>query len=170
MLTCMANITLSGYATTTNGELPGVGKQLPAFELTANDLKEFTLEDFVGKRIVLNIFPSIDTGICATSVRTFNELAGNLENTVVLCVSNDLPFAQERFCGAEGIENVITASAFRSSFGEDYGVRLEDFLLKGLLARSIVVADENHRVVHSQLVPEIKTEPDYDAAIAALNA
>lgn len=175
MLVGMANVTLSGHPTSTTGELPAVGEQLPDFTLVGADLKEVNLADFSGKRIVLNIFPSVDTGICATSVRTFNGLAADLDNTVVVCVSQDLPFAQERFCGAEGIENVTVASSFRGSFGEDYGVLLNGShekggLLNGLLARSVVVADEDHKVVHTQLVEEIKTEPDYDAAVAALKA
>jgi thiol peroxidase len=119
---------------------------------------------------VLNIFPSLDTGVCAASVRKFNELAAGLENTTVLCISNDLPFAQARFCGAEGIENVVTASGFRSSFGKDYGVTMVDGPLAGLLARSVVVLDDKGTVVYNQLVDEITTEPDYDAAIAAVKA
>ena len=121
-----------------------------------------------GRRVVLNIFPSVDTGVCATSVRKFNELAAGLDNTSVICVSKDLPFALGRFCGAEGIENVTAASAFRSDFGTDYGVTMTDGPLAGLLARSVVVLDETGTVIHSQLVPEITTEPDYDAAVAAL--
>lgn len=175
MLVGMANVTLSGHPTSTTGELPAPGERLPDFELTGTDLHQFSLDDFAGKRVVLNIFPSMDTGVCAASVRKFNELAADLDNTVVICVSQDLPFAQERFCGAEGIENVTVGSAFRTSFGEDYGVVLngehaKGGLLNGLLARSVVVADENHEVVHAELVEEIKTEPDYDAAVAALNA
>jgi thiol peroxidase len=118
---------------------------------------------------VLNIFPSVDTGVCATSVRKFNELAAGLENTEVICASEDLPFALKRFCGAEGIENVTAASAFRSTFGEDYGVTLTETGMKGLLARSVVVIDEDGTVLHTELVPDITAEPDYDAAIAALN-
>lgn len=145
-----------------------MGTPAPAVELVGSDLSTITLDDFVGKRIVLNIFPSLDTGICAMSIRKFNELAAGLDNTVVLAISKDLPFAAGRFCAAEGIDNVITASAFRSSFGEDYGVTIADGSMAGLLARSVVVIDTDGTISYTQLVPEIKTEPDYDAAIAAL--
>ena len=168
MLGAMANVTFRNEPTTTSGELPAVGDKLPAFELVGGDMNPVTDGDFAGKRIVLNIFPSVDTGVCAQSVRRFNELAAGLDNTVVVCVSKDLPFAQQRFCGAEGIENVISASAFRSTFGEDYGVTMQGSPIKGLLARSVVVADADHKIVHTQLVDEIADEPDYDAAAAAL--
>lgn len=164
----MAKTAFEGNPVHTVGELPTQGMVAPAFELVGSDLSPVTSGDHAGKRIVLNIFPSLDTGVCAMSVRKFNELAAGLENTVVLCVSNDLPFAQARFCGAEGIENVVVASGFRSSFGDDYGVRMTDGPLEGLLARSVVVLDASGNVIHTQLVPEITTEPDYDAAVAAL--
>ncbi|NLA28214.1 MAG: thiol peroxidase [Propionibacterium sp.] len=164
----MANITFDSQPISTIGELPAVGQPAPATELVGGDLGTVTLADFAGKRVVLNIFPSLDTGICAMSVRRFNELAAGLDNTVVLAVSKDLPFASGRFCAAEGIENVVTASAFRSSFGDDYGVTMVDGPLKGLLARSVVIVDTDGTVMYTQLVPEIKTEPDYDAAVAAL--
>ncbi|WIM68941.1 thiol peroxidase [Corynebacterium breve] len=164
----MANVTFDSTPATTAGELPAVGDQLPAFELVGTDLQNVTNKGFEGKRLVLNIFPSIDTGVCAASVRKFNELAAGADNTAVLCISKDLPFAQGRFCAAEGIENVTSASAFRSTFGEDYGVTLQDSPLQGLLSRSVVVTDENHKIVYTQLVDEITTEPDYDAALEAV--
>ncbi len=150
------------------GTLPRVGAPAPAFSLVAGDLSAFTLGEVRGHWAVLNIFPSIDTGVCAASVRKFNELAAGLDNTVVLNVSQDLPFAQARFCGAEGIENARVGSGFRSEFGKDYGVLMTDGPMRGLLARSVVVTDESGKVIHSQLVPEIVEEPDYDAAVAAL--
>ena len=164
----MANITFRGTPANTVGNLPAVGAAAPAFTLTAADLSDKTLADFAGKRKVLNIFPSIDTGVCAQSVRTFNQRAAALQNAVVLCVSADLPFALSRFCGAEGIDNVVTLSSFRSGFAQDYGVAIADSPLRGLTARSVLVLDENNRVIYAQLVPEIKNEPDYDAALAAL--
>ncbi len=164
----MAQVTLGGNPVHTVGELPAVGQQAPSFSVTAGDLSDVTGADFAGKRVVLNIFPSVDTPVCAASVRKFNELASGLDNTVVLCVSADLPMAQKRFCGGEGLENVSTASTFRSDFGTAFGVELGEGVLKGLLARSVVVLDESGTVVHSQLVPEIAMEPDYDAAVAAL--
>lgn len=164
----MATITLRGNPIETSGELPAVGSAAPAFTLTKGDMSELSSADLAGQRVVLNIFPSIDTGVCATSVRTFNKLAAGLDDTRIICVSADLPFALGRFCGAEGIENVSTASVFRSSFGEDYGVLMVDGPLRGLLARSVVVVDGAGKVLHSELVPEIAREPDYDAAIAAL--
>ena len=164
----MASITLASQPISTVGELPAVGPPAPAVELVGSDLRTITLDDFAGMRIVLNIFPSLDTGICAMSIRKFNELAAGLDNTVVLAISKDLPFAAGRFCAAEGIDNVITASAFRSSFGEDYGVTIADGSMAGLLARSVMVIDTDGTISYTQLVPEIKTEPDYDAAIAAL--
>lgn len=165
----MADISYRNEPTTTSGELPEVGSALPPFELVGGDMQTLTDADFIGKRIVLNIFPSVDTGVCAQSVRRFNEMAAGFDNTVVLCVSKDLPFAQQRFCGAEGIENVVSASAFRSTFGEDYGVVMEGSAIKGLLARSVVVTDPEHNIVHTQLVSEIAEEPDYEAAKAALS-
>ena len=164
----MANITFRGTPANTVGNLPAVGAAAPAFTLTAADLSDKTLDDFAGKRKVLNIFPSIDTGVCATSVRQFNQRAAALDNAVVLCIAVDLPFAMARFCGAEGIDNVVTLSSFRSSFAQDYGVAIADSPLRGLTARSVLVLDENNRVIYAQLVPEIKNEPDYDAALAAL--
>lgn len=164
----MANITFRGTPANTVGNLPAVGAAAPAFTLTAADLSDKTLADFAGKRKVLNIFPSIDTGVCATSVRQFNQRAAALDNAVVLCIAADLPFAMARFCGAEGIDNVITLSSFRSGFAQDYGVAIADSPLRGLTARSVLVLDENNRVIYAQLVPEIKNEPDYDAALAAL--
>lgn len=152
----------------TTGELPAAGTSAPAFTLVGTDLAEVSGESFSGRRLVLNIFPSVDTGVCAASVRRFNEIAAGLENTAVVCVSKDLPFALGRFCGAEGIENVVAASAFRSSFGEDFGLTQSEGPLEGLLARAVVVLDADGTVLHSQLVPEITTEPDYDAAVAAL--
>lgn len=164
----MAQVTLKGNPVTTIGELPALGSQAPAFTLTKGDLSEMTNADLVGKRTILNIFPSIDTPTCAKSTRTFNELASALTNTAVVCVSADLPFAQGRFCGAEGLNNVQTASSFRSNFGNAFGVTLTDSVLKGVLARAVVVLDEQGTVVHTELVGEIANEPNYDAAINAL--
>lgn len=163
----MAQVTLKGNPVNTNGELPKVGAVAPDFKLVKQDLAEVSLADFSGKKKVLNIFPSIDTPTCATSVRKFNEMAGK-EGTVVLCVSKDLPFASKRFCGAEGLDKVITASAFRSSFASDYGVELTEGGLKGLSARAVVVLDADNKVLHSELVSEIANEPNYEAALKAL--
>lgn len=165
----MATITLRGNEIHTNGELPSVGSQAPDFTVAGVDMSDVTLSQFAGKNVILNIFPSLDTPTCATSVRKFNEAAAGLENTVVLCVSQDLPFAQKRFCGAEGIENVTTGSAFRSSFGDDYGVTITDAGVRGLTARSVVVIDGDGKVVYNQLVPEFTDEPDYDSALAAVS-
>jgi thioredoxin-dependent peroxiredoxin len=165
----VAQITLRGNPINTVGELPAVGSQAPAFSLTGTDLGSVRSEQFGGKPLLLNIFPSVDTPVCATSVRTFNERAAASGLTVV-CVSKDLPFAQNRFCGAEGIDNVTTASAFRDGFGEDYGVTIVDGPMAGLLARAVVVIGAKGDVVYSELVPEIAQEPDYDAAVAAFNA
>lgn len=164
----MASTAFKGNPVNTSGSLPAAGAKAPSFELTGANLADVTSADLDGTRTVLNIFPSIDTGVCATSVRKFNELAAGLDNTKVVCVSEDLPFALGRFCGAEGIENVTAASAFRSSFGDDYGVTMTDGPLRGLFARSVVVVDGAGKVLYSELVPEITQEPDYDAAIAAL--
>ena len=164
----MANITLGGNPIHTVGELPAIGSTAPSFSVTGANLAEVASSDLAGKRVILNIFPSIDTAVCATSVRRFNEAASNLENTVVLCVSADLPFALNRFCGAEGLSNVQTGSTFRSDFGAEFGVSMADGKLKGLLARAVVVVDGTGTVLHSQLVPEIAQEPDYDAALASL--
>lgn len=163
----MATTALKGTPVQTSGELPTVGSKAPAFELVGEGLSPLTSADLPG-RVVLNIFPSVDTGVCAQSVRTFNEKAAGLENTTVVNVSQDLPFAHARFCAAEGIDAVKAGSAFRSSFGEDYGVTQQDGPMAGLLARAVVVLDENGEVVHAQLVDDISTEPDYDAAINAL--
>jgi thiol peroxidase len=164
----MAEITLGGNPVHTSGELPAVGSSAPSFTLTGNNLGEVTAADFAGKNVVLNIFPSIDTPTCATSVRTFNERAASLDNTAVVCVSADLPFAQTRFCGAEGIANVSTASSFRSSFGQDFGVTLTDGPLAGVLSRAVVVIDADGIVKHTEMVAEIAQEPNYDAALNAL--
>ncbi len=165
----MAQVTLRGNPLQTSGELPAVGSKAPAFALVKSDLSTVTLDDLAGQKVILNIFPSIDTGVCATSVRTFNQRAAGLDGTTVLCVSADLPFAAGRFCGAEGIENVATGSTFRNpSFLDDYGVRLLDGGMAGLAARSVVVIDESGNVAYTELVPEIAQEPDYDAALAAL--
>jgi thiol peroxidase len=164
----MAQTALGDNIVNTVGDLPSVGSSTPSFTLTKGDLTETTPADFAGRRVVLNIFPSLDTKTCAMSVRRFNELAAGLDNTTVLCVSADLPFAQARFCGAEGLTNVTTASTFRSDFGMAYGVKLADGKMAGLMARSVVVLDEQGKVLHSQLVPQIGQEPDYDAAVAAL--
>jgi thiol peroxidase len=164
----MAQVTLGGNPVNTSGELPSVGSAAPSFTLAGGDLGDVTSESFAGKNVVLNIFPSIDTPTCAASVRTFNERAAGLDDTVVLCVSADLPFAQGRFCGAEGIENVQTGSTFRSDFGSDYGVTLTDGRMAGVLARAVVVIGPDGTVKHTELVPEIANEPDYDAALGAI--
>ena len=159
----MATTKFKGTEVNTNGSLPTVRSQAPDFTLVNGSLQEIKLSDFAGKRILLNIFPSIDTGVCAASVRNFNKWAASQENVVVICVSKDLPFAQGRFCGAEGIENVTTASDFRyNSFATDYGVLLTDGPLQGLMARSVVAIDENGKVLYTELVPEIIEEPNYE--------
>jgi len=165
----MATVTLKGTPFKTSGELPAKGDKAPDFTLVKTDLSEVGLSDFSGKRVVLNIFPSLDTPTCANSVRTFNDKASTLNNTVVLCVSQDLPFAQARFCGAEGLDQVIPASAFRSSFADDYGVRMAEGPLTGLNARAVVIIDEKGKVVYNQLVGEVAEEPDYEAALKALS-
>ena len=165
----MATVTLNGAPFNTNGELPKVGEMAPDFNLNKVDLSTTNLSDFKGANLILNIFPSIDTATCATSVRTFNKRASELENTKVVCVSRDLPFAQKRFCGAEGIDNVITASDFATGeFGKNYGLELENGPLAALHARAIVVVDANGVVKHTELVADIASEPNYDAAIAAI--
>ena len=164
----MATTTLRGNPVHTVGDLPAVGTRAPAYTLAGADLSDVSSDGFAGSRVVLNIFPSIDTATCAASVRRFNELASSMENTVVVCVSADLPYATRRFCGVEGIDNVVTGSAFRSSFGTDYGVTMTEGVMRGLLARSVVVVDTDGTVLHTQVVPDIGTEPDYDAAVAAL--
>ena len=164
----MATVTLQGNKMSTVGELPANGSQAPEFTLVKPDLSDVSLSELKGKNVVLNIFPSIDTGTCAASVRAFNEKATQLENTVVVCVSADFPFAAARFCGAEGIENVVTGSSFRSSFGDDYGVTFTDGPLAGLLSRSVVVINASGEVVYTQQVAETADEPDYEAALNAL--
>lgn len=165
----MAQVTLKGNKINTIGSLPEVGVNAPAFSLVKSDLSETTLADLAGKRVILNIFPSVDTGTCAMSVRTFNKKASEMENTVVVCVSKDLPFAFGRFCGAEGIDDLITASDFREgSFGEAYGVTFVDGPLKGLLSRSIVVLDASGKVTYTEQVAETVDEPDYEKALAHL--
>lgn len=165
----MAEITLGGNPINTSGNLPEIGTNAPEFELTNTDLENVISHDFRGKRVILNIFVSLDTGICAASVRKFNSETEKLDNTVVLCISRDLPFAHKRFCAAEGLENVISLSEMRDfEFGELFGVRIIDGPLAGLLARSIVILDEVGKVIYTELVPEIKQEPDYEQVLAAL--
>jgi len=165
----MANVTLGGNPITVGGNFPKTGDSAPEFTLTAKDLKDLGLKDFAGKRKVLNIVPSLDTPVCAKSTRVFNEKAGALPNTVVLVISADLPFAAGRFCTAEGIDNVVTLSTLRGGdFKKKYGVDIESGPLKGVAARAVIVLDANNKVLHSELVPEIKQEPNYDAALAAL--
>ena len=165
----MANVTLGGSPISVGGNFPKAGDSAPDFSLTGKDLKDVSLKDFAGKRKVLNIVPSLDTPVCQASTRKFNEKAANLPNTVVLVVSGDVPFAMKRFCEAEGLNNVVTLSTLRGrDFHGKYGVDIADGPLKGLTARAVVVLDENNKVKYSQLVPEIKDEPNYDAALAAL--
>lgn len=165
----MANITLGGTPVTTTGNLPEVGNKAPEFSLTAVDLSTKSLSDYKGKNVILNIFPSVDTGTCATSVRTFNKKAASIDNTVVLCVSRDLPFAQSRFCGAEGIENVEMLSDFNTGkFGKDYEVEFADGPFKGLHSRAIVVIDTNGNITHTEQVQEVADEPNYEAALKAI--
>ncbi len=165
----MATVTLGGNTVNTSGNLPKVGSQAPDFKLVKEDLSLSSLSDYKGKKVVLNIFPSIDTGTCAASVRKFNEAVGKLENTKVLCISRDLPFAQKRFCGAEGISNVETLSDFKDgSFGKNYGLEMVDSALAGLHSRVVIILDENGVVKYTEQVPEIANEPNYDAALASL--
>jgi thiol peroxidase len=165
----MANITLGGNPTSTCGELPEIGNKAPEFYLTATDMSTKNLESYTGKKIVMNIFPSVDTGVCATSVRKFNEKATGLNNTVVLCISRDLPFAQKRFCGAEGISNVEMLSDFKDGgFGMNYGVMIEEGAFSKLHARAIVVLNETGNVIPTELVSEIGHEPNYDAVYSVL--
>ncbi len=167
----MANITLKGNAIETIGTLPAVGQAAPDFTVVKGDLSEAKLSDYAGKQLILNIFPSVDTGVCAASVHRFNKEAAGLSNTVVLCVSADLPFAAKRFCGAEGIENVETGSVFRSpNFGKDYGVLITTGPLAGVLSRAIVVIDAQGKVTYTEQVPEITQEPDFEAALGAITA
>jgi thioredoxin-dependent peroxiredoxin len=165
----MARITLKGKPITTCGTLPVKGSKAPDFTLTKADLSDVSLSSLAGKKIVLNIFPSIDTSVCAMSVRRFNAEAGKLENTLVLCISADLPFATTRFCGTEGLRNVVTLSTFRHpEFGDVYGVRIVDGTMAGLMSRAIVVIDEKGSVVYTEQVPEIAQEPNYAAALKAI--
>jgi thiol peroxidase len=165
----MAQVTLRGNPVQVTGELPQAGQKAPAFSLVGADLSDVTLASLAGKRKVLNIFPSVDTPTCATSVRKFNAETSNLANTVVLCISADLPFAQARFCGAEGLQNVVNLSTMRGAeFLADYGVAIANGPLAGVAARAVVVLDENDKVLHSELVAEIGSEPNYEAAVAAL--
>ena len=165
----MATVTLGGNTINTIGNLPKVGTKAPEFELVKDDLSLVKLSDYAGKKLVLNIFPSVDTGTCAASVRTFNEKASSLANTTVLCISRDLPFAQKRFCGAEGLENVENLSDFKSgAFGKNYGLEITDSVLSGLHSRVVVVIDENSNVVYTEQVAEIADEPNYEAALAVL--
>lgn len=165
----MGTIKFKGGEVHTIGELPKVGEQAKSFKLTASNLSEKSLEDYKGKKVVLNIFPSVDTGVCATSVRTFNEKANALPNTVVVNVSKDLPFALSRFCASEGLENVENLSDFKSNFGTDYGVTLTDSPLQGLLSRAVVVLDESGKVVYTEQVDDIVNEPNYEAALNAVS-
>jgi thioredoxin-dependent peroxiredoxin len=164
----MAKTLLKGSPVNTSGDLPKKGSKAPEFSITTKDLSDVVLSSFKGKKVILNIFPSIDTSTCAMSVRKFNAEATNLQDTVVLCLSMDLPFAQSRFCGAEGLTNVITGSAFRSDFPEKYGVRFTDGPLRGLTARSVVVIDREGTVAYTELVPETTQEPNYGAALEAV--
>ena len=164
----MANIKFKGNPAHTSGELPKVGSLAPNFKLVKNDLSEATLESYAGKAKVLNIFPSVDTGVCAASVRKFNVEAAKLQNATVLYVSADLPFAQKRFCGAEGISNVETLSSFRSSFAEDYGLQLTDTPLAGLCSRAVVILSADNKVLYSEQVADITSEPNYEAALKVL--
>jgi len=164
----MAQITLKGNAINTLGNLPEVGSQAKDFSLVANDLSVKSLSDYKGSKVVLNIFPSLDTPTCAASVRRFNAEASKLENTKVLCISKDLPFAQARFCGAEGLENVETLSDFRTSFTKDYELEIIDGPLAGLASRAVIILDENGKVTYTQQVPEIVDEPNYDEVLNAL--
>lgn len=166
----MAEVTLKGNTCHTNGDLPAVGSEAPAFTLTDGGLADVTLDNYAGKKKLLSIVPSLDTGVCAESTRKFNQAIAERSNAVALVISADLPFAQGRFCGAEGIENVVTLSMMRSrQFAKDYGMLLQDGGLAGITARGVVVLDENNKVIYTQLVPEITEEPDYDAALAALD-
>jgi thiol peroxidase len=165
----MATVTLKGNPVTVAGNLPKKGESAPDFALTGKDLADVSLKTYAGKRKVLNIVPSLDTPTCAQSTRVFNQKAAAVDNTVVLVISTDLPFAMSRFCSTEGLNNVVTLSTFRGrDFHAKYGVDVADSPLKGLTARAVVVLDENNKVLHSQLVPEISQEPDYEAALAAL--
>ena len=165
----MATINFQGKAIHTNGELPPVGSQAPNFTLVNGQLKEVTLASYAGQKKVLNIIPSLDTPVCAASTRKFNEKISNSDKAIVLVISQDLPFAQGRFCESEGLKHVIPLSTFRSSFPEDYGVKLTDSILAGLTARAVIVLDEHDVIIHSELVQEITDEPDYEAALAVVH-
>jgi thiol peroxidase len=162
-------IKLKGNTIHTVGHLPEKGSKAKNFTLVADDLSEKSLSDFSGKKIILNIFPSVNTGVCAASVRTFNQKAAGLENSVVLCISKDLPFAQKQFCGAEGIHDVVMLSDFRSDFGHEYGVQIADGPMKGLLSRAVIVINPEGNIIYEEQVPEITQEPDYEKALASLN-
>lgn len=165
----MAKTALKGNPINTFGELPKIGGQLPEFKLTKTDLSDITNNDIKGKKVILNIFPSIDTAVCAASVRRFNEEINNIDNAICICVSRDLPFAHSRFCGAEGLDKVVSASLMKDcKFGETFGVKLIDGPLEGLMARSVVVADEEGKIIYTQLVDDITSEPDYEKALAVV--
>lgn len=165
----MSQITFKGKPVTTYGHLPETGERAPHFELIKSDLSTATLQDFKGKRVIMNIFPSIDTSVCATSVRNFNEKASGLKNTAILCISRDLPFAQKRFVDDENLENVVNLSDFKErNFGKDYGLEMIDGPLEGLLSRVVIVLDENGNIIHSQQVKDIAEEPDYLEALKTL--
>ena len=164
----MSAITFKGNAVSTVGSLPAVGDRAKNFTLVGTDLSDVSLSDYAGRTVILNIFPSINTGVCATSVRKFNQEASDLVNTVVLCISKDLPFAQSQFCGAEGIEDVVMLSDFRTDFGNEYGVLMADGPLKGLLSRAVIVIDAEGKIIYTEQVPEIGQEPDYEAALKAV--
>ncbi len=165
----MASITLDGNPINTNGELPKVGTKAPEFNLVNSKLSESTLQDFVGNKLVLNIFPSVETGVCSAAVRKFNQIAGGLTNTKVLCISRDLPFAQSRFCASEGLENVINLSDFKDgSFGKNYGLEITNGIFSGLHSRVIIILDEKGTITYTEQVPEIATEPNYEKALASL--
>jgi len=165
----MATVSLGGNPVKTSGELPKTGSKAPDFQLTKNDLSIVSLADFAGSQLVLNIFPSVDTGTCAASIRQFNQNASEFENIKVLCISRDLPFAQKRFCGTEGLDNVITLSDFKTgAFGKDYGLELSESVLAGLHSRVVIVIDQNGMIKYTEQVPEIADEPNYDAALASL--
>ncbi len=163
----MATIKFHGEDVHTVGNLPEKGSQLQDFTLVANDLSEKSLSDFAGKKLILSIFPSVNTGVCANSVRNFNKKAADLDDAIVLCISKDLPFAQAQFCGAEGLKNVVTLSDFRSDLGHAYGVQMADGPLKGLLSRAVIVTDAQGKIVYTEQVQEVTDEPDYDAALEA---
>lgn len=164
----MAHVTLGGNPIDVAGQFPAVGTPAPAFSLVSKDLKDVTLNDFAGKRKILNIVPSLDTPVCQASARKFNETVGTLPNTVLLTISSDLPFAMSRFCSTEGLDHVVTLSTMRGEFKRPYGVDIVSGPLAGVAARAVIVLDENNKVLHAELVPEIKQEPNYDAALAVL--